>query len=127
MWLEAFLRLGEQTWLWTVGFYFLILLIAACGVLLLRSANLSPAAATAGSEETAPPTWRDRLAFVGLAAVPSRLVLAVTLPISTNPAAVPVFWVVPLPIYLLRFLLAFQSRPRGLQWVVRRASPIVIL
>ena len=42
---EPFLRLGEQTWLWTVGFYLLILLIAACGVLLLRSANLSPAAA----------------------------------------------------------------------------------
>src|SRR5213594_4430360 len=41
---EPFLRLREQAWLWTVGFYVLILLIAACGVLLLRSANLSPAA-----------------------------------------------------------------------------------
>src|SRR5205823_11542728 len=45
---EPFLRLREQAWLWTVGFYVLILLIAACGVLLLRSANLSPAAAAAG-------------------------------------------------------------------------------
>src|SRR6266436_1356162 len=43
---EPFLRLREQTWLWTVGFYVLILLIAACGVLLLRSANLSPPVAT---------------------------------------------------------------------------------
>src|SRR6266849_2973211 len=39
--IEPFLRLGEQTWLWTAGFYVLILLIAACGVLLLRSANLA--------------------------------------------------------------------------------------
>src|SRR4051794_30817331 len=80
---EPFLRLGEQIWLWTVGYYVLLLLIAACGVLLLRSFNLSPAAAAAGSEEIAPPTWREWLAFVGLAAVPSGLLLAVTLHIST--------------------------------------------
>src|SRR6266567_1304983 len=108
---EPFLRLGEQTWLWTVGFYVLILLIAACGVLLLRSANLSPAAATADSEEAAPLTWRDRLTFVALAAVPSGLLLGVTLHISTDAAAVPLFWVVPLAIYLLTFVIAFQSRP----------------
>src|SRR2546421_534204 len=62
--IEPFLRLGEQTWAWSVGFYALILLIAACGVLLLRSPNLPPAAAAAGSEKIAPPTWSDWLAFV---------------------------------------------------------------
>jgi precorrin-6B methylase 2 len=124
---EPFLRLGEQTWLWTVGFYVLILLIAACGVLLLRSANLSPAAAAARSEETAPPTWRDRLAFVGLAAVPSGLLLAVTLHISTDAAAVPLFWVLPLAIYLLTFVIAFQSRPIVPHSLVVKAFPFVIL
>jgi len=123
---EPFLRLGEQTWLWTVGFYVLILLIAACGVLLLRSANLSPPAATARSEETAP-TWRDRLALVGLAAVPSGLLLAVTLHISTDAAAVPLFWVLPLAIYLLTFVIAFQSRPVVPHSLVVKAFPFVIL
>jgi len=123
---EPFLRLREQTWLWTVGFYVLILLIAACGVLLLRSANLSPAAATARSE-TAPPTWRDRLAFVGIAAVPSGLLLAVTLHISTDAAAVPLFWVLPLAIYLLTFVIAFQSRPVVPHSLVVKAFPFVIL
>src|SRR5205807_3512063 len=122
-----FLRLGEQTWLWTVGFYVLILLIAACGVLLLRSANLSPAAATARSEETAPPTWRDRLEFIGLAAVPSGLLLAVTLHISTDTAAVPLFWVVPLAIYLLTFVITFQSQPVVPHWLVIKAFPFVIV
>jgi len=124
---EPFLRLGEQTWLWTIGFYVLILLIAACGVLLLRSANLSPAAATARGEETAPPGWRDRLAFVGLAAVPSGLLLAVTLHISTDAAAVPLFWVVPLALYLLTFVIAFQSRPVVPHSLVVKAFPFVIL
>jgi SAM-dependent methyltransferase len=124
---EPFLRLGEQTWLWTVGFYVLILLIAACGVLLLRSAKLAPATATVRSEETAPPTWRDRLAFVGLAAVPSGLLLAVTLHISTDAAAIPLFWVVPLAIYLLTFVIAFQSRPFVPHSVIVRAFPFVIL
>jgi hypothetical protein len=124
---EPFLRLGEQTWLWTVGFYVLILLIAACGVLLLRSAKLSPAVAMARSEETGPPTWRDRMAFVRLAAVPSGLLLAVTLHISTDAAAVPLFWVVPLAIYLLTFVIAFQSRPVVSHSLVVAAFPFVIV
>ena len=125
--IEPFLRLGEQTWLWAVGYYVLLLLIAACGVLLLRSPNLSPAAAAAGSEKIAPPTWRDWLAFVGLAAVPSGLLLAVTLQISTDAAAVPLFWVVPLAIYLLTFVIAFQSRPLVPHWFVVNAFPFVIV
>jgi SAM-dependent methyltransferase len=124
---EPLLRLGEQTWLWTIGYYILILLIAACGVLLLRSGNLSPATAPAASEKTAPLTWRDRLAFVGLAAVPSGLLLAVTLHVSTDAAAVPLFWVVPLAIYLLTFVIAFQSRPAVPHWLVVKAFPFVIL
>src|SRR5215831_18385047 len=124
---EPFLPLGEQTWLWSVGFYVLILLIAACGVLLLRSANLSPAAVTARSVQVAPPTWRDGLAFVGLAAVPSGLLLAVTLHISTDTAAVPLFWVVPLAIYLLTFVIAFQSRPVLPHWLVVKSFPFVIV
>lgn len=124
---EPFLPLGEQTWLWTVGFYVLILLIAACGVLLLRSPNVSPAAVPARSEQTAAPTLHDRLAFVGLAAVPSGLLLAVTLHVSTDAAAVPLFWVVPLAIYLLTFVIAFQSRPVVPHWLVVKSFPFVIV
>ena len=125
--IEPFLRLREQTWLWTIGFYVLILLIAACGVLLLRSAKLSPVAATARTEGIAGPTWRDWLSFIALAAVPSGLLLAVTLHISTDAAAVPLFWVVPLAIYLLTFIIAFQSRPFVKQSLVVKAFPFVIL
>jgi len=124
---EPFLRLGEQTRLWTIGFYVLILMIALCGVLMLRSAKLSPATAIVPSQEIALPRWRDSFAFVGLAAVPSGLLLAVTLHISTDVAAVPLFWVVPLALYLLTFVIAFQSRPIISHSLVIKAFPFVIL
>src|SRR5207245_6723447 len=95
--------------------------------LLLRSDDLSLSAATAHSDKAAPPTWRDRLAFVGLAAVPSGLLLAVTLHISTDAAAVPLFWVVPLAIYLLTFVIAFQSRPVIAHSLVVKAFPFVVV
>jgi precorrin-6B methylase 2 len=124
---EPFLPLGEQTRLWTVGFYVLILMIALCGVLMLRSAKSSPATAIVPSQETTPPTWRDSFGFVGLAAVPSGLLLAVTLHISTDVAAVPLFWVVPLALYLLTFVIAFQSHPIVSHSLVVKAFPFVVL
>src|SRR5262249_963588 len=125
--LEPFLRLGEQTRLWTIGFYLLILMIALCGVLMLRLANFSSAAPIVPRQETAPPTCRDSFGFVGLAAIPSRLLPPVTLHISTEVAAVPLFWVVPLALYLLTFVIAFQSRPIVSHSLVVKAFPFVIL
>src|SRR5712672_4529817 len=49
--IEPFVRLGDQTRFWSIGFYVLIALIAACGLLLWRSpvtAPLSPADEAAG-------------------------------------------------------------------------------
>ena len=43
---EPFVRLGDQTWLWTVGYYVLIALVAGCGFLMLRSPNRLPEATT---------------------------------------------------------------------------------
>ena len=45
---EPLVTLGEQTRLWSVGFYLLIALIAGCGVLLWRSADHAPSAAAGG-------------------------------------------------------------------------------
>jgi hypothetical protein len=124
---EPFVRLGDQTWLWTVGFYALILLIAACGTLLLRSPNRPPAAGIAGAEEAAPPTWGDVAFWVALAAVPSGLLIAVTAHLSTDVAAVPLLWVLPLALYLLTFVIVFQVRPIIPHHLVVDVQPIFIL
>ena len=108
--LEPFTRLGDQTRGWSVLFVVLILLIAACGVLMLRF----PRAAPADGEPTEPhpaPTWRDAAKWTALAAVPSGLLVAVTAHLSTDVAAVPLLWVVPLALYLFTFVIVFQTRP----------------
>jgi hypothetical protein len=109
--LEPMFSLRTQNLMWTGGYGLLILQIAACGVLLLRSKAL--AAADLRTEETpAPaPSWSLRARWIFLAAVPSGLLIAVTAHISTDVAAAPLLWVLPLSLYLLTWVLVFQSRP----------------
>src|SRR5712692_5176561 len=102
-------------------------LIAGCGVLLWRSADRPPSAATAGDADALPPTWRDAATWVALAAVPSGLLVAVTAHISTDVAAVPLLWVLPLALYLLTFIIVFQRRPIIPHWLVVEVQPIFIL
>ncbi len=108
--LEPMLTLRTQNLIWTGGYGVLILLIAGCGVLLLRS----PPVATVATDDDvgAPaPEWALRLRWIFLAAVPSGLLIAVTAHISTDVAAAPLLWVLPLSLYLLTWVLVFQSRP----------------
>jgi hypothetical protein len=109
--LEPMFTLRTQNLIWTGGYGLLILLIAGCGALLLRSPAL--ALADRETEETSAPapsrTLRARWIF--LAAVPSGLLIAVTAHISADVAAAPLLWVLPLSLYLLTWVLVFQSRP----------------
>ena len=57
------------------------------------------------------PPWLLRLRWIFLAAVPSGLLVAVTAHISTDVAAAPLLWVLPLSLYLLTWVLVFQGRP----------------
>lgn len=59
-------------------------------------------------------TWR-RLRWIGLAAVPSSLMLGVTTHITTDLSPIPLFWLIPLTIYLLSFILVFSKWP--VTWV----------
>ena len=124
--IEPFTKLGEQTGAWAVGFYVLIVLIAASGILLLRSPNELPALPE-GTTEAAAPNWRDAATWVALAAVPSALLIAVTAHISTDVAAVPLLWVIPLALYLLTFVIVFQTRPLLPHSWMLWAQPVAIV
>jgi hypothetical protein len=109
--LEPMFALRTQNLIWTGGYGVLIVLIAACGVLLLRS-PVSAAVDILASDSDAPaPAWSLRARWIFLAAVPSGLLIAVTAHISTDVAAAPLLWVLPLSLYLLTWVLVFQSRP----------------
>jgi hypothetical protein len=119
--LEPYLRLADQSWAWAGGYLGLLALIAVCAVMLWRAPAASgtamaqegpaspgetPAAAFCGSL-----TLGSRLWWVLLAFAPSSLLLGVTTYLSTDIAAVPLLWVVPLAIYLLTFVLVFARKP----------------
>jgi len=122
--IEPMLTLHAQNLAWTVGYGVLIVLIAACGVVLLRAPGRIDADMAAPAAP--PPAWRLRLRWVFLAAVPSGLLVAVTAHISADVAAAPLLWVLPLSLYLLTWVLVFMSRPPLPHRVVLALSPLAI-
>jgi hypothetical protein len=109
--LEPMFTLRIQNLIWTGGYGLLIVLIASCGVLLLRSPASVAVDVLAEHSDTPAPPWILRARWIFLAAVPSGLLIAVTAHISTDVAAAPLLWVLPLSLYLLTWVLVFQSRP----------------
>ncbi len=123
--LERTLRLREQSQLWSAGYLLLVGLVAACAVLLWRSPpSVGAAPATADAERLAP---RRVLRWILLAFVPSSLMTSVTTYISTDIAAIPLLWVVPLALYLLTFTLVFAARPPLPHRWMLRAMPLALL
>jgi hypothetical protein len=125
--LEPMFTLRTQNLIWTGGYALLIVLIGACGVLLLRSPATAYVVARTDETDAAPPPWSLRARWIFLAAVPSGLLIAVTAHISTDIAAAPLLWVLPLSIYLLTWVLVFQSRPLLPHQSVLRLQPLAIM
>jgi hypothetical protein len=113
--IEPWLGLSDQRSLWTVAYGALAAAIGLCALITLSSWHRRSAAAAPESMCRAEPTnrldGRHRLAWIGLAFVPSALLVAVTAHISTDVASAPFLWVVPLALYLLTFVLAFREKP----------------
>src|ERR1700720_1585525 len=105
--LEPMFTLRTQNLIWTGIYGLLIVLIAACGALLLRSPVTSVVDRPAEETDAPPPPWMLRGRWIFLAAVPSGLLIAVTAHISADVAAAPLLWVLPLSLYLLTWVLVF--------------------
>jgi hypothetical protein len=120
--IEPFLSLDQQQELWSIGFVVFILLTGCC--LLVRGgggsserAGLDAAAVTAVHQghvavDVEPLPATRVLRWMAWAFLPSALMLAVTSHISTDVAAIPLLWVVPLGIYLATFVGAFARTSR---------------
>jgi hypothetical protein len=109
--LEPMFALRTQNLIWTIGYGVLVLLIAGCGLLLMRSPAQAAVDLQAERTQSPAPAWSLRARWIFLAAVPSGLLIAVTAHISTDVAAAPLLWVLPLSLYLLTWVLVFQSQP----------------
>ena len=105
---EPSLRLSTQSTIWSAVYF---AFAALCGISgwKLRSVRVSAAPATGPLEYAARP-GRSTIAFwLALSACGSILLVATTNQISQDIAVSPFLWVAALAIYLLTFILAFES------------------
>ena len=120
---EPVFSLQTQTRLWSAGFLLLIILIAGCGALMLR---VPQAHSRAKVRTMLGPDWMTIGRWIFISAVPSGLLIALTAYISTDVAAAPLLWVIPLSLYLLTWVLVFQRRPLVSHSVVLLFQPVAI-
>ena len=120
---EPALPLPQQSRLWSFGLFMLAIGIAVCWA----GYRSHQASSQAVAEAAARPSTTERLRWAGYAFVPSSLLLAVTAYITTDLAAAPLFWVVPLALYLATFIIAFSRRPALPHALVLRVLPLVVI
>jgi hypothetical protein len=147
---EPYLRLQQQSWLWTAGYAILVALMLGCAAIVWRAAPTNDQGRTTDDQRRRtndegptindeavvphppspiphPLTMAHRLRWVLLAAVPSSLMLSVTTYLSTNIAPIPLLWIIPLALYLLTFILVFAGVPILPHRAMVRGLPIVLL
>ena len=118
---EPFLRLRPQAWGWSAGFLLFAALILLVG---RRSAHTVPEQPAADLDPA--PGAGLKLLWIYLAAVPSVLLMAVTSHLSSNVAPIPFLWVMPLALYLLSFILCFDSDRWYRRWLFLPLLPLAL-
>lgn len=107
---EPWLANRTQSIAWSAGYALFVLL---CGGLAWRSRELPALSVEAGqtravAEEPAPRP-RAIVLWLAFSAMGSATLLAVSNHLTQNISSIPLLWVVPLAIYLLTFILCFES------------------
>ena len=109
---------ATQSILWSVLFAMFALLCSGSAVAMWQRADVPvvQALATVAIAETKCPTWGMKGLWFGLAMTPSVMLLATTNQVCLDVAVIPFLWVLPLALYLLTFILCFDSD----RWYSRR-------
>ncbi len=105
--IEPWFSLTDQALIWSAGYGLFVLLVLACA----RGGGSAP---TAIDSPVTPASPMPRARWIFLSFVPTSLYLGFTTWVTTDLAAVPLFWVIPLVIYLAAFVAAFARRKSAL-------------
>jgi hypothetical protein len=103
---EPLLATHRQALIWSMAYGAFILL---CGFTAFRSSGAPVLEREAETVDVAPPGARLYAMWLLLPACASALLLAITSQLTQNVAAIPLLWVLPLSVYLLSFILCFES------------------
>ncbi len=109
---EPRLDVQTQAWVWSGAF---AVFVALCALAAWRSRGGERI--TEEADEAPPtPAWPLRVLWIGLATAPSILLLTVTTHLTQDVAAIPFLWIVPLVLYLLTFILCFETTKLYWRW-----------
>jgi SAM-dependent methyltransferase len=127
---ERQLALHAQSLAWTAGYILAAMMVIAFAIGSWRFSRVTVASERPdASEEHATTTgerpWVERIRWLLLAAAPSSLLLGVTTYLTTDIAAIPLLWVVPLSLYLLTFIITFAQPPVISSGFVVRWQPML--
>jgi hypothetical protein len=128
--LEPILGLAQQNTAWAVGYGLLSALVLACAVMVIRAGDDGGRISNPLSSDPVqdPLTVGQVFRWIVLASIPSSLMLGVTTYVSTDIASVPLWWVIPLALYLLSFILTFARKPPlPHTWMVRALPMAAVL
>ncbi len=120
---EPYLTNRQQVRMWSTSYAAFVL---ACATIAWRSRHARNRNARVRSRYSAPHAWSDRLIWMGLAACASALLLSVTNHLTQNVAAIPFLWVLPLSLYLLSFILCFDSDRWYRRWLFTRLAAVAL-
>lgn len=122
---EPLLGLRQQTLAWSAACGVFAALLLMCGAGAWRR-HTSPET-SASAITVAPLSWRIRMRWLLLAFAPSSLMLGVTQHITSEIAAAPLLWLVPLTLYVLTFVLVFARRQVIPSRAVERVQPMLVI
>ena len=123
--IEPNTTLAWQAGAWAVGFVSLVLLSAVCGLLVRGREQTNVHLPMSPPEKNIGPARKWR--WAACAMVPSSLMLSMTSYISSEIAAVPLLWVLPLALYLLTFIVVFSRRPFIPRTFANRLLPVLLV
>lgn len=107
--LEPFFTLERQSEMWTYLYGLFAILTVACAAALVRFKGAPKTRVEIEAVDALKGKRRARWTLLGF--LPSSLLLGVTTYFTSDLAAVPLFWVIPLALYLLTFILVFARKP----------------
>jgi hypothetical protein len=126
--IERVLAVPEQAWVWSIGFFLFVVTMLALAWHIARQSpgplvgdgdntndsgpTIAPPLVASPSPltEHAAPAVSTLIFWFALSALASALLLSASSHISQNIASVPFLWVLPLSLYLLSFVVAFEGR-----------------
>jgi spermidine synthase len=118
--IEPHLSLKMQRGLWAAGFEVYAVLCATIAWRVQRSSTRTAQPQAALPVDPPQSSFRSRLLWFLLPAGAAMQLCAVTSHLSQNIAAIPLLWVLPLGVYLLTFIVAFEAPGFYRRWLMVR-------